>query len=441
MSILLQEQFQRWRKVWRLSETTILAASALLVGLTSGIGIWIFKRLIDLAQFFFFGIVGAGLTRYSAWLTFLVPVMGGAVVGLISHFLIGEERFHGVSGIMKAVAFEGGRLRYKRVPLKAIASAISIGAGAAVGPEDPSVQIGANLGSMFGQWLDLPDDRIRSLVAAGAASGIAAAFNAPITGLFFAMEIILGDLGGRAFGFIGLAAVMSTVFTQAVSGTQPAFRIPAYAFNSPWELPLYFGLGLIAGPTAALYAHLLYTTQDIFNAWSVPRWLKPMVAGLIVGIIGIFLPQVFGTGYRTIEQVLVGELPTLTVLLMLLVARLILTPISIGGGFFGGVFAPSLFIGAMLGAAYGVIARALFPSLHVIPSAFALVGMAAVLAGAVHAPLTAILLLFEMTGDYRIVLPLIFATTVSLVISRRLQKDAIYTLGLARAGIRLERRH
>jgi len=276
-------------------------------------------------------------------------------------------------------------------------------------------------------------------VGAGAAGGIAAAFNAPIAGVFFALEIILGEFSGSALGVVVLASVISAVFTQAVSGPQPAFRVPAYAFNSVWELPLYLGLGLLAGPIAALYVRSLYFMHDLFHNWRIPRWLKPTVAGLIVGLIGIFLPQVFGVGYETIEAVLGGELPAFTLLVTLLITKLILTPLSIGGGFQGGVFAPAMFLGAMLGGAYGLVAARFFPSLDIAPPAFAMVGMAALLTGAVHAPLTAILLLFEMTNDYRIILPLMFAVIVSLLISQRLDRDSVYMKGLARKGIRLER--
>ncbi len=429
----------RWLDRWQPPGSVVLGGSALLVGLGSGAGIWLFKAMIDLAHELAFGSLRPALGWMGGWAVFLIPVLGGLLVGLMLQFLIGEERHHGVAGIMEAVALAGGRLRYRRIPAKATAAALSIGAGASVGPEDPSVQIGANLGSMLGQMLHLSDERVRALVAAGAAGGIAAAFNAPIAGVFFALEIVLGELGSSAFGIVTLAAVISAVFTQAVSGPHPAFSVPAYAFHSPWELPLYLGLGLLAGPIAAGYIRLLYRAQDVFHQWQVPRWLKPAAAGLVVGLVGIFLPQVFGVGYDTIEQTLSSQPPAVALLLALLAAKLLLTPISIGGGFPGGVFAPSLFLGATLGAAYGTVAEKLFPALLIAPPAFAMVGMAAVLAGAVHAPLTAIILLFEMTNDYRIILPVMFAVVISLLISQRLQPDSVYTLGLARKGIRLER--
>ncbi len=419
------------------SESTLLGGAALLVGLLSGAGVWLFKRLIDLSHAIAFDGLGTTVTSLTPWLIVLVPVIGGLIVGLIAFFFIGEERHHGVAGIMEAVALAGGRLRYKRTPIKAVASAIGIGFGASVGPEDPSVQIGANLGSMFGQLLHLSDERVRTLVAAGAAGGIAAAFNAPIAGVFFALELIVGELSGNLFSIV-LAAVISAVFTQAVSGPQPAFHVPAYAFNSIGELPLYLGLGLLAGPIAAIYIRALYAAQDAFHAIHIPRWCKPMIAGLVIGLVGIFLPQIFGVGYDTIEKILGDVQIPIALLMALLIAKLIMTPISIGGGFLGGVFAPSLFLGATLGAAYGTLMQALFPSLNIAPGAFAMVGMAAVLAAAVHAPLTAIILLFEMTNDYHIILPLMFAVAVSMILAQRLQHDSVYSLGLARKGVRLQ---
>jgi CIC family chloride channel protein len=422
------------------SEAVLQIVIALIVGLGGGAGVWVFKYLIEVVHQLFYGGIGTALAPLGRWTLALLPVMGGLVVGLVEHFMIGEERHHGVSGIMEAVALAGGRLRYKRLPAKTGAAIVSIGAGASVGPEDPSVQIGANLGSLFGQWLHLSDDRVRTLVAAGAASGISAAFNAPIAGVFFALELVLGEISGSALGVVVLASVVSAVVTQALAGPQPAFRVPGYTFNSGWELPLYLVLGLIAGPVAVAYIRLLYLAQDAFHHLPrLPGWAKPMLAGLVVGMAGLFVPQALGVGYETIQSILTGQITGVAFLLVLMGAKLVLTPVSIGGGFEGGVFAPSLFIGSALGGAFGEVAGGLFPGLHIQSPAYAMVGMAAVLAGAVHAPLTAILLPFEMTNDYRVILPLMFAVVVSLVVSQRLSRDSIYTLGLARKGIRLQR--
>jgi chloride channel protein, CIC family len=413
------------------SQTLLLGGSAVFVGLATGAGVWLFKWLIQLVSGLVYGAI-------SGWMVALIPMIGGILVGLIALYFVGEEKLHGTAGIMQSVALAGGRLPYRKAPVNTVAAILSIASGASVGPEDPAVQIGANLGSILGQNLRLSDERIRTLVAAGAAGAIAAAFNAPIAGVFFALEIVLGEISGGSLGMILVAAVTSSVFTQAVSGSSPAFQVPAYTFSSAWELPLYIGLGLVAGPISALYVYLLYKVKDIFGLIKIALPVKTALAGLMVGVVGLYLPQVLGVGYAAIGEVLNNNLG-LWMLVALLIAKLVLTPVSLGGGFFGGVFAPALFIGAMLGGAFGSVSAQFFPGLGMDPSAFALVGMAAVLAGSVHAPLTAVILLFEMTGDYRIILPLMLAVAISLLISQRIRKDSVYALGLARQGIRLER--
>ena len=250
-----------WLERVKSSQTVMLGGSAVFVGLATGIGVWIFKWLIELVHNFAFGSV-------TGWMIALVPVVGGLVVGLVVHYLIGDQKLHGTAGIMEAVALAGGRLRYQKAPVKTLAAVLSIGSGASVGPEDPAVQIGASLGSMSGQLLRLSDDRIRTLVAAGAASAIAAAFNAPIAGVFFTLEIILGEITGNALGLILVAAVTSSMFTQAVSGNSPAFHVPSYAFHSAWELPLYLVLvstGMLSGGGAASGLVLIAVMLVVFT--------------------------------------------------------------------------------------------------------------------------------------------------------------------------------
>ena len=435
----LPESLRRGLARLQPSGPVLLGGAALLIGLVTGAGVWLFKQMITWAHTVFFGWIGGTLAPLGPWTIALVPALGGLLVGFLWHHFVGDERYHGVAGIMEAVALVGGRLEYHLGPVKTIAAALSIGAGASVGPEDPSVQIGANLGSLAGQKLRFSDDWVRTLVAAGVAAGISAAFNAPIAGVFFALEIVLGEIGGGALGVIVLASVISAVFTQSVSGSQPAFRVPAYAFHSAGELPLYVGLGILAGLVAAWYVGALYFAKDLFGRWHTPGWLKTTAAGLAVGIVGIWLPQIFGVGYATIDAIFNGPQMAVSLLAVLLVAKLAMTAVSIGGGFPGGVFAPSLFLGATLGDAYGAVAQGMFPRLLIAPQAYAMVGMAAVLAAAVHAPLTAIILLFEMTQDYRIILPLMFAVIVALLLAQRLRKDSVYSLALSRKGLRLQR--
>jgi CIC family chloride channel protein len=423
------------RRHWVPSEATLLGVSAIVVGVTAGLLIYAFKRWIEavheLVQILHTGSSGA----LGAAIAVIAPAVGGLVVGVVAKRFLGVERYHGVAGMMEAVALGGGRLRYRRMPLKALLAGVAIGTGASVGPEDPSVQIGSNVGSFLGQKLHLSDDRIRALVAAGAAGGIAAAFNAPIAGVFFALEILLAEVGGGALGVVLLASVCSAVVTHALVGEHPAFEVPSYALNSGWELAAYLGLGLLAGLVSGLYVTSLYAASDGFQRARMPRWLSPALAGLAVGAVGWFLPEILGVGYEGVEAALTGKITVIGTLLVLLVAKMAMTSLCIGSGFPGGVFAPALFLGAMLGAAVGQV----LAPFGIEPAAYAIVGMGAVLAGSVHAPLTAILLLFEMTRDYRIMPPAMLAVAVSLFVARRVRHESVYTLGLARKGIRLDR--
>lgn len=421
------------------SKSLLLGLLACLVGLLTGAGIWLFKYLFNLIKELSYSSFIPILPTQLQWFKIFIPMLGGILVGLAMHYFGGKEKFTGTAGIIQAVEISGGRLRYQHLPVKTGAAILSIGTGASVGPEDPSVQIGANIGSFLGQVLHLAETQTVTLVAAGAAAAIAAAFNAPIAGVFFAMEIILGDIAGPSLGMVLISAVVSSVLTQVLSGAAPAFQIQTYSLKSAWELLLYFGLGLLAGPVSAAYIRLLYWMQDLFHKFTWPRWSQTAIAGLIIGCVGFFLPQVLGVGYDTITMILSQQQMTFWFLLILMMVKLILTTFSIGSGFVGGVFAPSLFIGAALGGAFGIAMNVIFPALGISPSAYALVGMAAVLAGSIHAPLTASILLFEMTGDYRIILPLMLSVAISMLVSQKIQPNSVYSLGLVRKGFFLNR--
>ena len=384
------------------SERSLHVASALSVGALTSLFVLLFK---DVTKWTASGLAIAGehtFAAYVSWWPLLLPVLGGLVVGFMKQRLIKHEKHHGVAGIMQAVSFAGGRLPYRRIPLKVLAAAISIGSGASVGPEDPSVQIGAGIGSMIGQIFHMSEAHLRVLVATGAASGIATAFNAPIAGVFFAMELVLGEYESGAFGMLVLGAVTSVVVTRGLVGPNPAFPIPQYAFHGAHELPFYLILGLLAAFVSLGYIRALYLSHDWFQESRLSVWVRPVLIGLLLGIVGLYVPQILGDGHETTGEILAGLDMLPKFLLLILVLKLALTALSLGGGFVGGVFAPSLVLGAALGGSFGMIIDHLFPSLTLQPSAFALVGMAAVLAGAVRAPGTAVMLLFEMTNDYRI---------------------------------------
>lgn len=418
------------------SHTTGPVMLAITVGIGAGFGAVIFRHLIDSAHSVFFGGL-SGLSGFvGKYYLILVPAAGGLIVGPLIYFFAREAKGHGVPEVMQAVALRGGRIRPRVAVVKSLASAITIGSGGSVGREGPIVQIGSTLGSTLGQILRLPDQRVRMLVASGAAGGISATFNAPIAGVLFALEVILGEFSARSFGLVVLASVSANVISRTILGDVPAFVIPQYSLRSPWEIVFYFLLGIVAAVAAQTFVRSLYKIEDIWDGWHIREYVKPALGGLIIGAIGIWFPQIFGVGYEAMEQALGGDM-IVTTLILLVVIKIVATSITIGSGGSGGVFAPSLFIGSMLGGAFGIMVHGMFPSITAASGAYALVGMAAVFAGASHAPITAILIVFEMTNDYRIILPLMTAVVTSTLIAQMLSRETIYTLKLRRQGIDL----
>ncbi|MGQ9570858.1 MAG: chloride channel protein, partial [Thermodesulfovibrionales bacterium] len=302
----------------------------------------------------------------------------------------------------------------------------------------PIVQIGSTIGSSLGQLFKLSEEKVKILVACGAAGGIAATFNAPIAGIFFALEVILGDYALRFFSSVVLSSVTATVISRSFLGDHPAFMVPAYQLLSVWEIPLYFIFGFFAAFTALLFVKSLYKCEDIFNSWKIAEYIKPAAGGLIIGLIGLFYPQIFGVGYEAIELALYGKIAFWLVFILVFI-KIFATSITIGSGGSGGVFAPSLFIGAMLGESYGKLTQFLFPEYGIPSGACALVGMGSVFAGASHAPISAILIMFEMTGNYKIILPLMITCIISTLVVRRFTKESIYTLKLRRRGVDIQK--
>jgi CIC family chloride channel protein len=432
----ITRRFARQLDRWQPPERAVLLITALIVGIGAGFGAIIFRWLIESFTRLFFDGGRAALAFLGNYYVVLVPVLGGLVVGPMIYFFAREAKGHGVPEVMEAVALRGGRIRPVVGLIKALASSICIGSGGSVGREGPIVQIGSAWGSTVGQWLHLSDERIRNLVACGAAGGIAATFNAPIAGVIFALEVILQEFSVSHFSTVVISSVTASVISRMVLGNVPAFPVRFYSLVSVWELGFYGVLGVLAAVVATGFIVLLYKAEDLFDAWPFPEYLKPAMGGLAIGLMGLYLPQIFGVGYDAIENALLN--PTdLTLLLILVVAKLLATSLTLGSGGSGGVFAPSLFMGAMLGGAFGLVVHQLLPDITAAGGAYALVGMAAVFAGAARAPITAILILFEMTDDYRIILPLMLSTVISTILAERLSRESIYTLKLARRGIRL----
>jgi CIC family chloride channel protein len=439
-------------KFWKSPSYAIFIGTALIVGIGTGLGAVAFRFLIRGVEWVGYDWFPSITQQWGKAYVVIIPAIGGLIVGPLIYFFAREAKGHGVPEVMEAVALRGGRIRPVVAVVKSIASSISIGSGGSVGREGPIVQIGSALGSSLGQKLGLSDDRIRNLVACGAAGGIAATFNAPIAGVVFALEIILGQFSVRYFSSVVVSSVTASVIGRAVFGDAPAFRIPfEYGIASLWEFAFYPILGVLAALIGVAFVRLLYWTEDIFERWkSVPEWVQPMVGGLLLGGIALVypsitgitwgrMPQIFNVGYNVIESALTNQL-TLQVALILLVLKMIATSLTLGSGGSGGVFAPGLFMGAMFGVAFEIAIKTIFPGLLAPAGAYALVGMAALFAATAHAPLTAILILFELTGDYQIMLPLMLTVVIATLVAQTLLKgESIYSLKLTRRGIRLQR--
>lgn len=436
-----------------LPEEFLLLGTSLLVGLGTGLGAVALNLLIQGVSSLAFVVLPGAMPGLGRWVIVLVPTLGGLIAGPLIYFFAREAKGHGVPEVMQAIALKGGRIRPIVALVKGLASALTIGTGGSVGREGPIVQIGAALGSSTGQALRLSDERIKNLVACGAAGGIAATFNAPIAGVIFALEVILGELSIGHVGSVVISAVTANVLANALLGSEYAFPVPQpYAIRNAWEFVFYAILGVLAALVAVAFVRTLYGAEDGFEKLKiVPEWAQPALGGLLLGLMGLSYPllfpslaygaepQVFGGGYAPIAAALSNQVPAFAAL-ALMVLKLLATDLTLGSGGSGGIFAPSLFMGAMLGVVVGTAVGGLFPSIAAPPGAYALVGMGAVFAGAAHAPITALIMLFELTGDYRIMLPLMFTVVIAVLLSRRLlHQESIYTLKLTRRGIRLQR--
>jgi len=335
---------------------------------------------------------------------------------------------------MESLVFRGGRIRTKVVAIKALASSICIGSGGSVGREGPIVQISSTIASSIGRLFRIQERGLRTLVAAGAAAGIGATFNAPIAGALFAVEVLLGEFGIYSFSPIIVASVISTLTSRLVTGDFAAFTVPKYTLISVWEIGPYVLLGIVSGLVAILFIKVLYFFEDKFDDLRLHPLLKPILGGILIGVIGLKFSQIFGVGYESIDACLTNNIGFLLAL-VLVFAKILSTSLTLGSGGSGGIFAPSLFLGAMTGNFLGSLFHQAFPSSISSPGAFSLVGMGAVVAAATHAPITAIIIIFELTSDYKIILPLMLSCIIASFITVGVHKESIYTMKLKRRGI------
>ncbi len=434
--------YRKITKRMNASETTVLLILASAVGISTGLGAVAFIELISFSKSLFFQedflFLNQMVRQVGDWWVMLVPAIGGLLAGPIVYKFAREAKGHGVPEVMEAVALKGAIIRPRVAFAKSIASAICIGSGGSAGREGPIIQIGSTIGSAIGQIFHMSTSRVKILVGCGAAAGISAVFNAPIAGVIFSLEIILGDFAIRTFSPVIFSSVIASVVSRAFLGNSPAFKVPTYSLVSAWELPLYIGLGIGCALVALTFTRALYFLEDRFDGIKIPGLFKPAIGGLCVGAIGLFFPQIFSDGYETIMNALHGDL-SWQLLAALIALKIIATSFTLGSGNSGGIFAPSLFMGAVAGGLYGHVVHSMFPEVTASSGAYALVGMAAVVAGTTHAPITALLIIFEMTGDYRIILPLMLVVVSSSLVASRINKESIYTLKLARRGVKLRR--
>ena len=428
-----------------------LFAIAVLVGAGSGLGAVVFRYLIYFFTWLFTGHAQFGQDGYVGsshlpWLGLaffvVVPVIGGIIYGPLIYRYAREARGHGVPEVMLAVAENGGRIRPQVSVVKAVASALCIGTGGSVGREGPIVQIGSALASSLGQWVRMPENRMRILVACGAAGGISATFNAPITGVFFGVEIVLREFSIDAMFTVLLAAMLADITAIPFLGDRPFLHglPPGIALHHPRNYLLVAVLAVVAGLIGLLFKNVVYKMEDLWDvAWrNRPEWARPAIGGIALGLVLLALPQMYGVGYPVMYKAVAGDY-VLWFLLVLAAGKILACSLTLGIGGSGGVFAPSLFVGVTSGMAFGEIADHIFGPGAGQPALYAVVAMGAVFTSAARAPLTSVASVVEMTGDYALTLPVMLAVAIATATSRALSYGTIYTTKLLRRGYDVDR--
>ncbi|MDK2948617.1 MAG: chloride channel protein family [Methanolobus sp.] len=428
--------FQKFKQnmiQWLNTESLISNSLAVIIGVLTGLAIVLYDTVLDFSNSSFFGT----LSYTSKYSIILLPAIGGLIVGLIAHYLISTRRYD-IEEIIEATALRGGKMSPRNAFLEVLASIISVGSGGSAGKEAPVVLAGSGIGSTISRILKIKGNRVKILIGCGASSGIAAAYNAPLAGVVFVVEVILGELEASSFIPIVVSAVFATIVSTLIFDVDN-IEVASYEFVNPlYEFTLYLILGILAGLTSILLMRALFSTHKAFDSLQIHPVLKPAVGGLFVGCIGFFYPQVFGVGYDVITDSLTGSL-TLKLMFLLIFLKIIAFSFTMGSGGSGGSIVPALFVGAMMGGSYGSIVHGMFPSVTAESGAYALVGMGAVFAGTSRAPLASILILFELTRDYNMILPIMLACVVSNVISSSIDSESIFTEGLHRRGFTIRK--
>ena len=434
------ENLREWTRNLLFIDQNLMVVAALL-GFLAGFASTFFRWMIE-----FFGTIFSadGLsaiaipTSIHPFLLPLMPMLGGGIIGMICNFFPDAVKENGVHKVMQSVALTDGKIRKRTILSCAATSSICIGSGGSAGREGPTVQIGSAVGSTIGQLLHLSSERVRVLVGCGAAAGIAASFNAPLAGVLFALEVILGDFTIHTFSPIIIASVIGTVTGRLLEGNEITFQVPVHELVSPTEIVFYLFLGFLCGFSARLFTGTYFFAHHFFDEKvNLPKWAKPALGGLVVGITAIFFPQILGNGYEFMEQAFTGEM-VWGLALILVFMKIASTSVTLGSGGMGGVFAPSLFIGAMVGTVFGSIVHWIAPTLTASPETYAVVGMGAVAGAVMQAPLTNILMLFELTNDYTLILPIMVCCIVATYTFRAFTQHSIYVQKLLNDGINIK---
>ncbi len=430
-----------------------LTLYAVLVGIIAGLGAVAFRGLIALFHnLFFYGRIStvydtlkhAAVSPWGVGIV-AVPVAGALVVAFLVRTFAPEAKGHGVPEVIDAIYYNGGRIRPAVAVIKALASSISIGSGGSVGREGPIIQIGATFGSVLAQWAGLPEWKRLTLLASGAGAGIAATFNTPIGGILFAVEIMLVEVSARSLVPVMIATGAASFVGRLYFGADASFLIPSLTLNSATttSLPVYgayAALGVLMGLLAVVYTRSIYAFEDLFDRIPGSYYLRHAIGMALVGVtmyvlyrtVGHYYIQ--GVGYATIQDILNGALTTTWILLLLVVLKLLAVSLTLGSGASGGIFSPALFMGAALGAGLVQVGHAAFPELLVSLAGGAVIGMACMVAASTGAAVTSVVMIFEMTRDYNVIIPLIIAVSLAYAVRRWLLADSIYTLKLTRRG-------
>lgn len=426
----LKNHKRQWIQ-WLYSDSFFSNSLAVVIGILTGIAVTVYDYVLHITSSVFFN-----STVSNTYFIIMIPAIGGLIVGLISYYL--NKTRSGIDNIIESSALHGGIIKSKAFLLEVISSIVSIGSGGSAGKEAPVALIGSGIGSSLAQILNLKSKRLKILFGCGTSAGIAAAFNAPLGGVVFSVEVIFGELESTTFIPLVISAVFSTIISNGILGSN-SIQLSNYVLINPLqESLLYLFLGLLCAFISVIFMRCFYATKDFFSYLTIHPIAKPAIGGLCVGTIGYYYPQILGLGYASINSALGNEL-SLKMLLILLFLKIVAFSLTLGSGGSGGSLVPSLFIGSMIGGAYGHVVNYFYPGMTSMPGAYSLVGMGAVFAGISRAPLTAILIIFELTHDYNLVMPVMLAAVASNLISTAINSESIFTESLRRRGFTIRR--